>query len=311
MTGFTVDPNSVAGQMGIDASTLNQAADMGLGRGAGYSGSFVDTAPSYSSVTGGDWTSNLGSYASTAAPYLKAAMGIIGLLAASNSGQSQRGMMHKMLAPNVENVRAQQNYLASLGIGAPAGQGGPPINAAMYAEGGPIKLSANIGGTPITAEIPAHHLSELKEAGLGALRSFANGGLANATPTPQQGLYPQALIPQAYPKPGATPYRQEVVEGMARGGLLRGPGDGMSDDIPATIEGKEPARVADGEFVIPKEIVHMMDLGQPGHGAAVLDMMVREVRKRAHGHTQQINQGAGRLAAKKIIDRAMKGGMVA
>jgi len=50
--------------------------------------------------------------------------------------------------------------------------------------------------------------------------------------------------------------------GYSDGGrLLRGPGDGVSDSIPATIGGKQPARLADGEFVIPARIVSEIDNG--------------------------------------------------
>ena len=53
----------------------------------------------------------------------------------------------------------------------------------------------------------------------------------------------------AYASGGQTQYN---LGGYSDGGrLLRGPGDGVSDSIPATIGGKQPARLADGEFVIP------------------------------------------------------------
>ena len=44
--------------------------------------------------------------------------------------------------------------------------------------------------------------------------------------------------------------------GYSDGGrLLRGPGDGVSDSIPASIGDRQPARLADGEFVVPARIV--------------------------------------------------------
>jgi hypothetical protein len=47
----------------------------------------------------------------------------------------------------------------------------------------------------------------------------------------------------------------------AKGGYLNGAGDGMSDSIPGTIEGKQPARLADGEFVIPADVVSHLGNG--------------------------------------------------
>lgn len=65
------------------------------------------------------------------------------------------------------------------------------------------------------------------------------------------------------------------------GRLLRGPGDGVSDSIPATIGGKQPARLAEGEFVIPARIVSELGNGSTDAGAKRLyDMMDRIKAKR-------------------------------
>ena len=64
------------------------------------------------------------------------------------------------------------------------------------------------------------------------------------------------------------------------GQLLRGPGDGVSDDIPATIADKQPARLANNEFVIPARIVSEIGNGSTEAGAAKLYEMMRRVQKR-------------------------------
>jgi hypothetical protein len=81
----------------------------------------------------------------------------------------------------------------------------------------------------------------------------------------------------------------------------------MSDDIPASIEDKEEVRVADGEFVIPPEIVRMIGDGDPEKGAKLLDQLLPLVRQAAHGKKEQVSQDAGKLAAQKFMQRAMKG----
>ena len=70
--------------------------------------------------------------------------------------------------------------------------------------------------------------------------------------------------------------------GYSDGGrLLRGPGDGVSDSIPATIGGKQPARLAEGEFVVPARIVSELGNGSTNAGANKLyDMMDRVQKKR-------------------------------
>jgi hypothetical protein len=70
--------------------------------------------------------------------------------------------------------------------------------------------------------------------------------------------------------------------GYAAGGnsrLLKGPGDGMSDNIPATIAGRQPARLADGEFVIPADVVSHLGNGSTDAGARNLYGMMDKVRK--------------------------------
>ena len=68
--------------------------------------------------------------------------------------------------------------------------------------------------------------------------------------------------------------------GYSDGGrLLRGPGDGVSDSIPASIEGKQPARLADGEFVIPARIVSELGNGSTEAGARKLYAMMDRIQK--------------------------------
>jgi hypothetical protein len=67
--------------------------------------------------------------------------------------------------------------------------------------------------------------------------------------------------------------------GYSDGGrLLRGPGDGVSDSIPATIGQKQPARLADGEFVIPARIVSEIGNGSTEAGARKLYAMMDRVQ---------------------------------
>ena len=66
------------------------------------------------------------------------------------------------------------------------------------------------------------------------------------------------------------------------GRLLKGPGDGVSDSIPATIGGKQAARLAEGEFVIPARIVSELGNGSTDAGAKRLYAMMDRVKaKRA------------------------------
>jgi len=74
------------------------------------------------------------------------------------------------------------------------------------------------------------------------------------------------------------------------GRLLKGPGDGMSDDIPATIGHSQPARLAEGEFVIPADVVSHLGNGSTEAGSDVLYKMMERVRKARTGNPEQGKQ---------------------
>jgi hypothetical protein len=79
--------------------------------------------------------------------------------------------------------------------------------------------------------------------------------------------------------------------GYSDGGrMLKGPGDGMSDNIPASIGGKQPARLADGEFVVPADVVSHLGNGSTDAGAKRLYSMMDNVRKARTGSKKQGKQ---------------------
>lgn len=161
------------------------------------------------------------------------------------------------------------------------------------------------------------------KAAAGGLMDLAAGGgpveqMSNANSIGQNTGYPQADISaHAYATPWQTPISQNMVTdsadtgvnrvtgemNFAAGGLsdlgsfsdggrlLRGPGDGVSDSIPAQIAGKQPARLADGEFVVPARIVSELGNGSTEAGARQLYKMMDRVQN-ARGKTT----GKGKMA---------------
>jgi hypothetical protein len=122
---------------------------------------------------------------------------------------------------------------------------------------------------------------------------------------------------QRYGKMQNRPYTKKAREGglmaMARGGmaqqfnlgdysdggrLLRGPGDGVSDSIPASIGNKRPARLADGEFVVPARIVSELGNGSTEAGARKLYAMMDRVQAARRGTV-----GRGRVAKNSRADK--------
>ena len=108
---------------------------------------------------------------------------------------------------------------------------------------------------------------------------YAQGGVASLNP--MMGVFDARNANREY---------GEMSGGYKKGGFLNGPGDGMSDDIPATIEGKQPARLADGEFVVPADVVSHLGNGSTKAGAQRLYSMMDKVRKARTGTTKQGKQ---------------------
>jgi hypothetical protein len=88
------------------------------------------------------------------------------------------------------------------------------------------------------------------------------------------------------------------IAALARGGrappmdgrMLKGPGDGMSDSIPATISGRRPARLAHEEFVVPADVVSHLGNGSSDAGAKQLYAMMNRVREARTGTKKQGKQ---------------------
>jgi len=128
--------------------------------------------------------------------------------------------------------------------------------------------------------------------------------------TPDSSGYGYDPVRQMYtaPTPPApvtvAPLQQEYTGGFAHGGLaglqtyaaggklLRGPGDGMSDSIPAVINGEVPQRaaLADGEFVIPADVVSHIGNGSTEAGSRHLYTMMDRIRKARTGNPKQGKQ---------------------
>jgi hypothetical protein len=153
-----------------------------------------------------------------------------------------------------------------------------------YAGGGPVEMMSNanaIGAntgypmadinkgayaTPYQQPISRNVLTGSADTGINPMTGemqFAGGGIANL------GTYSD----------------------YARGGrMLKGPGDGMSDDIPATIAGKQPARLANEEFVVPADVVSHLGNGSSEAGAKALYKMMDRVRQARTGKKSQGKQ---------------------
>jgi hypothetical protein len=143
-----------------------------------------------------------------------------------------------------------------------------------YATGGTIQSGGirDLYGTPDNQPTISPGLSGF---GLGRLNQLGN----------EQSLTQAKTL--GYAEGGLTAF---AMGGKPKGGYLDGAGDGMSDSIPATIEGKQPARLADGEFVVPADVVSHLGNGSSKAGSKRLYAMLDKVRKARTGRVKQGKQ---------------------
>lgn len=179
----------------------------------------------------------------------------------------------------------------------------------------PIDLSQNYPGSNITkssyATLPSTDSQEVVDGYGPKINPFTGAeGMAEGGPVgrliaqmkiDKQGAFadPREEAMQYQYNPEDQQYTQMAAGGIASlpeyaagGKLLRGPGDGMSDDIPAVIKGKTPQRaaLADGEFVVPADVVSHLGNGSTDAGAKRLYSMMDRVRKARTGNPKQGKQ---------------------
>lgn len=147
----------------------------------------------------------------------------------------------------------------------------------MFSSGAPADTTATTGGgsggsTEDTSYKVAADGGLMAEGGLAAL-TMARGGMAQGGDF-NLGSYSDG------------------------GRLLKGPGDGVSDSIPAVIGNKQPARLADGEFVVPARIVSELGNGSTEAGARKLYAMMDRVQAARKGSI-----GKGKVAKNSRADK--------
>ena len=176
----------------------------------------------------------------------------------------------------------------------------PPYQAA---NGGIIALAA--GG-------PVEQMSNQAAMGANTMYPMANMATSAFSTPYQSPVSTNMLAPSGDTGVGMNGEPNMQGTRMAAGGLsdlggysdggrlLRGPGDGVSDSIPAQIGNKQPARLADGEFVVPARIVSELGNGSTEAGAKQLYKMLDRVQN-ARGKTTAKGKVAKNTNAAKLL----------
>jgi hypothetical protein len=298
--GASAAPTAVAAPNSIGSGASIAAADktfpniLGNAGQAGQYGTSVSSAPSYGGPVQGLEAGSMG-------PNFNPPANIETL----NLNPSE-GSAYNSLASNTLNQTSNLGGMATT-----AATGASPfmegfgrvmddpmefLSQNKWSVGTPIAM-AGLAGLEPSDLYPVGDLVEdkfdpratLNLGGKSKLRLLAGGGIASLYSNPD-GTVAQNTPAEGYGAARLNNLSDMQFSGYKRGGFLDGPGDGMSDSIPATIEGKQPARLADGEFVIPADVVSHLGNGSTKAGAKQLYSMMDRVRKARTGNEKQGKQ---------------------
>ena len=232
---------------------------------------------------------------------------VAGLQAANEGAKVAQGAQ---AAGTAADLAAQSSAMGNIGAGQSFYGADLASKALTPAQVGAGQLTGQAGAQaasnpmfPKIAQFAANN-PMLMPAGLGAAGATIGGALTPQVNAPGQSKYSGPLSRFRY---DPNKYKRSMAEGgladtavarrMRMGGhlgsysdggrLLKGPGDGMSDDIPAKIGRKQPARLADGEFVVPADVVSGIGNGSTDAGAKRLYQMMDRVREARTGSKKQ------------------------
>ena len=206
-------------------------------------------------------------------------------------------------SPAVYEAMAPMDKLYAIGRGA------TPENLMNYASNNKLATAAAFAPVIADAMKPPKFEEEEEDTDPGQQYTY-QANPTNPTPEPDPYGRGQRYFNPRYVARAAAggsmrglPSAQSNLGSYSAGGrgrLLRGPGDGVSDSIPAVIGNRQPARLADGEFVIPARIVSELGNGSTEAGAKQLYAMMDRIQ-RARRKTTGKQQVAKNTKAHKLM----------
>jgi hypothetical protein len=191
-------------------------------------------------------------------------LGIPGLGPAVAIGRGIAGLMGPSVPGQVSGFGTTQGGPTGIGIGVTGQAVDPSFEA----------VSDGYGGTDMGGEDSGSGDQGDTGVGHGAGEGTADvGGWAQGG-----GISSLAYGGEAAP----VGFANKAFEGM-----VPGQGTGMSDDIPFSIEGNQPALLSRDEYVLPADVVSQLGDGSSSAGADMLDNFISQVRQTKYGNTQQ------------------------
>ena len=262
------------------------------GPGDAYGGvpdaSNTSGTPGSESTPGSAGTSGLGSFGNSidmglgvanpspmgiAASLAGLALGIPGLGPAVAIGRGIAGLM----GPSVPG------QVSGYGTTTAGPQGIGMTNTGKGVDPGYENVSEGYGGTGMGGEDSGSGDQGDTGVGHGAGEGTSEEGAADLAQGGRTDLYGTGGIASlAYGGNPPTGYANQAFEGT-----VPGVGTGMSDDVPFSIEGDQPALLSRDEYVLPADVVSQLGDGSSGAGSDMLDNFISQVRQTKYGNTQQ------------------------
>ena len=154
-----------------------------------------------------------------------------------------------------------------------------------------------------------------RRPGSAGRRYFSDTQFAERPDTPTPTVEEARAAAQTQARELGQAQNPQAPQGLAMGGIasahngyyLGGKTDGMADDVPASIDGKQEARLSDGEFVIPADVVSHLGNGNSDAGADQLHGMMNNVRMERTGNPEQGKQ----IDHNKFMPTMAQGGGIA
>jgi hypothetical protein len=158
------------------------------------------------------------------------------------------------------------------------GTAGTEGTVARYAEGG----ITDLGAKRAPAQPPMGNEKELISSAIAAIKGQVED------PRPILGAFLAKYGEEALRNLVDKVESGEVDKTAARSeGMLRGPGDGMDDRIPAKVGGGQDVLLANNEYIVPADVVAALGNGSSDAGAEQMDKMLERLRTAAHGKATQ------------------------
>lgn len=175
-------------------------------------------------------------------------------------------------------------YNQGIALLAPQNQQAPsyPAPQLQNAPQSGTSTTAGLGGKTITPLMPYSRPEPGQRMAKGGVvqQTLKKGGVVAEGIAALRGSHPNPRAAlDAYDREFGPEATAELMRSYADGGVVSGPGSGVADLVPGSIDGREDVRIASGEYVIPAWAVAALGDGSTEAGARVLDAMVARLRE--------------------------------